>query len=1373
MRQHFQSLKEANKLEQCRLDKDCANPSLESSGFFRVSSNTKPRVIVHNPLPEDRFWCGKRILGDGGTIEIDDFPGECEPKHSTATYVNVNHPPLFSGSGVPSGGPPIELFWNTPEMYSLEASQRAETIQCPIPCRSTGAFEILNTINVRNTKWEVALTMEGEQYYSEAHVRQAAYRDGRFYATTSFKSEIPVPYYSNAEYMIQNPPVDFQTAIKGASFLANNCASQNGREEVVKNLTQSDVPLRVDSLSECLHNAEPPSGVDMANKTNVLRKYLFHLAFENQRSDDYITEKVWGALESGTLPVYFGAPNIKEHVPEKSIVVVDDFESVDDLAQYLVRLANNKILYESYHQWRYQPMDETFANKYAFTDTHSTCRICKWAYATRHGLPWDQPRQEVAEPYIAHKTCRNKVGLIGHPFKEYWISGNGAEAVSVTSEDVTKTCKLTTNNRDIDVDKGALRRKVFDHDGVTDLVIDMERNGNYVLKLETPIVAAEMFELDENVRWLQDSQSRMTVLVSDRNIKPSMTGKGAVQLEISSSVRIRVIAENLDHFHKGTKKIPSYFGDLMARDFLASMVEIRRVQPRRLGSKTTSGSLLSSLFSLRNVILALVALQGVRMLMGSFRDTSSPSSVQQQQPSHALSLEDRLKDSSGHVRKKQPPPKQPNKETPAKLKQQVEEEGDEKDDDDDEKLLNKDSEKEDPVHHEDPDLPPDEHEHEHHGGSSSNNNKNNNKSNDKQVAAGPSGNGLNPIVVDKKETGPTNVGYVKDFIHERNNPHFRSVEISLTDASPAVATLVQEKSVKPCDTISQDGKSVTNPSCLDQDTPLIAYNPETFSRTWCGQEIKPKSAVTMSEHCTDPYVHLFPAEVPPISGEHMPPIVIKSKSRKELKPENLETVECDIPCQQEKDSSGDTRFVDNEPWSIHHTMADGWYESSAKMERRDFMHDKFFSTQSWQSSVPLTYFSFDKHNLRDRPAVDFDSAKSMGIYIVNDQCSAAGTKRSKYYNAMIGKIKVDSYGQCAHSAAVPEGMSIDTQEGRIALMKQYRIVLAFDTTKSKDHISDLIWEALMSGSVPVVLGADNLRDHLPPDSFISASQHSSWDDLAVYVAKVINDKQLWESYQKWRNDEDALAAFEAKYEFTRTNPVCRLCRWAYAKKYGLGWDHDKQQIRSMRVPREKFCASADHGLITKPFTEMWVSKSGNDEQVLKEDADGEVCSSLTTDGDVDVDSFKGHRKVIQHDGVTDFIISDIRREHIDTEVVLRLGFSGVRNPDGAFFLNTHTMIPTTRGPKITSATIQDEQMKITILADWETSVTSTGEGVMEVVIQKRDEENSEDASLRKVRVIIEELAAIHDKMTEFYPSHFGKLMTKDFVDPLGVYFSDS
>ena len=62
------------------------------------------------------------------------------------------------------------------------------------------------------------------------------------------------------------------------------------REALVQGLIDSDFDLRIDSVSTCLHNAEKPNGTD--SKIEIMSRYLFYLAFENQCEDDYITEKV-------------------------------------------------------------------------------------------------------------------------------------------------------------------------------------------------------------------------------------------------------------------------------------------------------------------------------------------------------------------------------------------------------------------------------------------------------------------------------------------------------------------------------------------------------------------------------------------------------------------------------------------------------------------------------------------------------------------------------------------------------------------------------------------------------------------------------------------------------------------------------------------------------------------------------------------------------------------------------------------------------------------------------------------------------------------------------------------------------------------------
>jgi hypothetical protein len=168
-----------------------------------------------------------------------------------------------------------------------------------VPCQvwPAGSATKKNPAWVDDSPFQFAVySMEGPAIYPFLQVDPNGYRDYKYYATTSFQSDVPLSYYSPELYSLQGPAVDYDNAIHGrASFLANNCNSKSGREEIARACIQQHETsggIRIDSLSQCLRNGDRPKGVNMKNKSDVLRHYLFHLALENQRSDDYITEKL-------------------------------------------------------------------------------------------------------------------------------------------------------------------------------------------------------------------------------------------------------------------------------------------------------------------------------------------------------------------------------------------------------------------------------------------------------------------------------------------------------------------------------------------------------------------------------------------------------------------------------------------------------------------------------------------------------------------------------------------------------------------------------------------------------------------------------------------------------------------------------------------------------------------------------------------------------------------------------------------------------------------------------------------------------------------------------------------------------------------------
>jgi hypothetical protein len=233
--------------------------------------------------------------------------------------------------------------------------------------------------------------MEGVHYYP---IRLDGYHLENSYR---WQSPLLKPYFEwihyQGRYNISNPAVSWNDTINGASFIARHCNSLNGREKIVEGLRGAGV--RVDGLSGCLNNISPPQVHD---KLLMLKPYKFTLAFENGNLEDYVTEKVYQALASGTLPVYMGAPNIREYVPDKSIIDVADFDfNTTLLAEHLKECMHNQTLYESYHAWRTTQLPEWFVRRFNFTWASTECRTCRYLYALSNGLEWDKENQRGIE----------------------------------------------------------------------------------------------------------------------------------------------------------------------------------------------------------------------------------------------------------------------------------------------------------------------------------------------------------------------------------------------------------------------------------------------------------------------------------------------------------------------------------------------------------------------------------------------------------------------------------------------------------------------------------------------------------------------------------------------------------------------------------------------------------------------------------------------------------------------------------------------------------------------------------------------------------------------------------------------------------------
>ena len=77
-------------------------------------------------------------------------------------------------------------------------------------------------------------------------------------------------------------------------------------------------------------------------KQAALRRYRFTICFENACGiDDYITEKLFDCLLAGTIPIYYGAPNITERVPADCFIEYRCFASHEALYRHLTSLSDS------------------------------------------------------------------------------------------------------------------------------------------------------------------------------------------------------------------------------------------------------------------------------------------------------------------------------------------------------------------------------------------------------------------------------------------------------------------------------------------------------------------------------------------------------------------------------------------------------------------------------------------------------------------------------------------------------------------------------------------------------------------------------------------------------------------------------------------------------------------------------------------------------------------------------------------------------------------------------------------------------------------------------------------------------------------------
>lgn len=122
------------------------------------------------------------------------------------------------------------------------------------------------------------------------------------------------------------------------NFVVSNCFAFDKRSLFYDALSKYK---KVDSGGRYRNNVGGP----VKDKLEFQRNYKFSIAFENCSHSGYTTEKIMEAFVAGTIPIYYGDPDVAKDFNSKAFINVHDYASFEDAIERVKEIDNNDELF--------------------------------------------------------------------------------------------------------------------------------------------------------------------------------------------------------------------------------------------------------------------------------------------------------------------------------------------------------------------------------------------------------------------------------------------------------------------------------------------------------------------------------------------------------------------------------------------------------------------------------------------------------------------------------------------------------------------------------------------------------------------------------------------------------------------------------------------------------------------------------------------------------------------------------------------------------------------------------------------------------------------------------------------------------------------
>ena len=91
-----------------------------------------------------------------------------------------------------------------------------------------------------------------------------------------------------------------------------------------------------------------PVAIPLSPLRIFMSHYKFNIAFENESYPYYTTEKLWNSFIVGSIPIYWGCPQVTQFFNPKAFINCHDYNTFDEVIAKVKEIDNNPELYQEY-----------------------------------------------------------------------------------------------------------------------------------------------------------------------------------------------------------------------------------------------------------------------------------------------------------------------------------------------------------------------------------------------------------------------------------------------------------------------------------------------------------------------------------------------------------------------------------------------------------------------------------------------------------------------------------------------------------------------------------------------------------------------------------------------------------------------------------------------------------------------------------------------------------------------------------------------------------------------------------------------------------------------------------------------------------------